>query len=63
MSIDELDVLANNKDMASSLDMSPILLHECNTNSEYLEHKYWSLQIEINAVHKNMQVKYLNLLL
>lgn len=34
MSIDELDVLANNKDMASSLDMSPILLHECNTNSD-----------------------------
>ena len=43
MSIDELNVLANNKDKASSLDMSPILLHECNTNSEYLEHRYCSL--------------------
>ena len=32
---DELDDLVNNKDMASSLDMSAILLHECNNSGKY----------------------------
>ena len=34
-SIEELDELVNNKDVASSLDMSAILLHECNNSGKY----------------------------
>ena len=34
-SIDEIDDLVHNNEMASTLDMSPMLLNECITNSKY----------------------------
>ena len=40
-SIDEIDDLVNNDEMASTLDMSPMLLNECITNS-----KYWNERVK-----------------
>ena len=46
-SIDEIDDLANNDEMASTLDMSPMLLNECITNS-----KYWNERVKLITITK-----------
>ena len=52
-SIDEIDDLVNNDEMASTLDMSPMLLNECITNS-----KYWNERVKNITLNNNKKIAF-----
>ena len=52
-SIDEIDDLVHNNEMASTLDMSPMLLNECITNS-----KYWNERVKRITLNDISQIAF-----